>query len=129
MDLINLSFNSGKFPNCIGTTKVIPIFQKGDQQNCNNYRPISLLFDLSKLIEKLIHKRLYTFLEINNCLINYQFVFRNHPSTNHALISRTEKIRNVLDDGKYTCVVFLDFQKASDMSIMTYCSQNLNTME
>ena len=62
-DLINLSFNSGKFPNCIKTAKVTPIFKKGDQDNCNNYRPISLLSNLSKLMEKRFPKRLYTILE------------------------------------------------------------------
>ena len=50
----------------------------------------------------------------NKCLFNNQFGFRNHHSTNHALISITEKIRNALDDGKYGCGVFLDFQKAFD---------------
>ena len=113
-DLINLSFNSGKVPNCIKTAKVIPVFKKGDQQNCNNYLPILLLSNLSDLIEKLLHKRLYIFLEINNCLFNYQFGFRNHRSTNHALISITQKIRKALEDGKYSCGVFLYFQKAFD---------------
>lgn len=53
-----------------------------------------------------------TFLEIKNCLFNYQFGFWNHDSTNHALISITETIRKALDDGNYACAVFLDFQKA-----------------
>ena len=69
---------------------------------------------MSNLIEKLIHKRLYTFLEISNCLFNYQFGFQNHLSTNYALVSITEKIRKALDDGKYARAVFLDFQKAFD---------------
>ena len=66
------------------------------------------------MIEKLIHKRLFKFLNSNNCLFNYQFGFRNHHSTNHALISITEKIRKAVDDGKIACGVFLDFQKAFD---------------
>ena len=70
-DLINLSFNSGNFPNCIKTAKVIPVFKKGGQQNCNKYQSISLLYNSTKLIEKLVHKHLYTFLETNNCLFNY----------------------------------------------------------
>ena len=57
------------------------------------------------MIEKLIHKRLYSFHQ-NNCLFTYQFGFCNHHSTNHALISITE--------GKFACGVFLDFQKAFD---------------
>ena len=50
----------------------------------------------------------------NNCLFNYQFSFRDHHSTNHALIRIIEKIRKAVDDGKIACGVFLDFQKAFD---------------
>ena len=50
----------------------------------------------------------------NKCHFNYQFGFRNHHSTNHALISTTEKIRKALGEGKFACGVFLDFQKAFD---------------
>ena len=77
----------------------MPIFKKGDQQDCNNYRPISVLSNFSKLIEKLQYNR---------------FGFRNHHSPNQASISITETIRNALNDGKYLCGVFLDFQKAFD---------------
>ena len=112
--LINLTFSLRIFPNCLKIAKVIPVFKKGDQQECNNYRPISLLPNTSKLIEKLLNNCLYSFLEQNNCLFNYQFGFRNNHSTNQALISITKKIRKVIDDGKFACGVFLDFQKAFD---------------
>ena len=49
--IINLSFDTGDFPNCLKLAKVIPVYKKGDQQECNNYRPISLLSNISKLIE------------------------------------------------------------------------------
>ena len=66
------------------------------------------------MIEELIHKRLYSFLHQNDCLFTCQFGFRNHQSKNHALISITEKFRKNLDDGKFACRVFLDFQKSFD---------------
>ena len=112
--LINLSFNTGDFPNCLKLAKVIPVYTKGDQQEYNNYRQISLLSNTSKLIEKLLYNKLYKFLNQNKCLFNYQFGFRNHHSTNHALISITEKIRKALDEGKFACGVFLYFQKTFD---------------
>ena len=67
------------------------VFKKGDQQECNNNRPISLLSNISKLIEKLSNNHLHYFLERNTCLFNYQFGFRNNHSTNNTLISITEK--------------------------------------
>ena len=69
--LINLSFNTDDFPNCLKLAKVIPVYKKGDQQECNNYRPISLLSNISKLIEKLLYNRLDKFLNQNKCLFNY----------------------------------------------------------
>ena len=92
----------------------MPVYKKGNQQECNNYRPIPLLSNISKLIEKLLFNRLYKFLNQNKGLFNYQFRFRNHHSANHTLISITEEIRNALDEGKFACGVFLDFQKAFD---------------
>ena len=59
--LNNLSFNIGVFHSSLKLAKIIPIHKKGDTQDSNNYRPISLLSNLSKIIEKLIHKRLNSF--------------------------------------------------------------------
>ena len=59
--LINLAFEIGNFPEILKTFKVIPVFKKGEQQDCNNYRPISLLSNIVKIIEKIIHKHLFNF--------------------------------------------------------------------
>ena len=56
-----------------------------------NYRPISLLSNISKIIEKLMYSRLYNFLSIYNCISELQFGFRSKHSTSHALLSITEK--------------------------------------
>ena len=113
-NLINLSFSTGLFPKILKQAKVIPIFKKGDRQHCNNYRSISLLSSISKIIEKLVHRKLYGFLEFNNYLYINQFGFRNVHSTNHVLITITEKIRRAIDNEEITCGVFLDLQKAFD---------------
>ena len=60
-NLINSSFSKGLFPKILKQAKVIPIFKKGDQQDCNNYRPVSFLSNISKIIEKLVHRQLYGF--------------------------------------------------------------------
>ena len=93
---------------------VIPVFKKEDNQDCNNYRPISLLPNISKVFEKLIKDRLSKFLEENKCLFSKQFGFRNKHSTTHTLINLTETIREALDNDEFACGVFLDFKKAFD---------------
>ena len=99
-NLIDLSFSTGLFPKFLKQAKIIPIFKKGDQQDCDNYRAISFLSNISETIEKLVHRQLYGFFESNNYLYANQFGFRNFHSTNHALIAITEKIRKAIDNGK-----------------------------
>ena len=80
----------------------------------SNYRPISLLSNLNKILEKLMHKRIYAFLEKYDLLYSLQFGFRSKFSTSHALIHMTEAIRSALDSGNVTCGIFVDFAKAFD---------------
>ena len=80
----------------------------------NNYRPISLLAIFDKIMEKIMHERLYKFLELNNILYSKQFGFRKNNSTIDALIKITDKIRESVDKGKYGCGIFIDLRKAFD---------------
>ena len=79
-----------------------------------NYRPISLTSNISKIVEKLVHKCLYHFLDQNEILYNNQYSFRNNHSTIYALIDITEKIINALDNNNYACAVSIDLEKAFD---------------
>ena len=83
-DLFNLSFTTGVFPSVLKTAKVVPIFKKDSKSDYSNYRPISLLSNIKKKLERLIYKRLYTFLN-NNIIHNLPFEFRQHYSTSHVL--------------------------------------------
>ena len=114
-DIFNLSFSSGTFPSRLKIAKVIPIHKKDSKLLYSNYRPISLLSNIDKIIEKLMHKRLIMFLEQHKILFSQQFGFRQNLSTNYALISLTETIRKALDDGDYACGIFVDLKKAFDM--------------
>ena len=67
-DMINVSFNQGVFPNILKIANVIPIHKKGDKLDCNNYRPISLLSNISKIFEKSMHICLVNFLKKNKLL-------------------------------------------------------------
>ena len=113
-ELINLYFNPGKFPAVLKIARVTPTFKKGDRLDVNNYRPISLISSISKIIEKLIHKRLNSFLEQNNIFYPSQFGYREKHSTTHALIEITDQIKEACDRGLYASGVYLDLKKAFD---------------
>ena len=105
---------TGVFPSVLKTAKVVPVFKKDSKLDYSNYRPISLLSNIEKILEKLMYKRLYTFLNKNNVIYNLQFGFRQQHSTSHALININENIRKGLNDGNISCGVFVDLQKAFD---------------
>jgi Notch-like protein len=60
---MNLSLSKGTVPDMMKISKTIPIYKSGDEHSLNNYRPISLLPTFSKILEKLMYKRLVNFLE------------------------------------------------------------------
>ena len=109
-----MSFKTGKFPNAIKIAKVIPIHKKESTQDVNNYRPISLLSTFSKILEKLMHKRVYDFFENHKLLYSLQFGFRKNNSTLHSLIQITENIKTSIENGKFGCGLFIDLKKAFD---------------
>ena len=111
-EIINLPFNQGVFPNLLKIANVIPINKKDDKLDCNNYRHISLLSNISKIYEKCIHIRLTNFFRMNKLFVSHQFGFRNGYSTNHALNSLTEMIRKELD--KFAWGVSIYLQKGFD---------------
>ena len=113
-DLFNKSFITGIFPSALKIARIIPIHKKDSKLECGNYRPISILSNLDKILEKLMYKRLYSFLEANNIIYNLQFGFRKNYSTTLALLSLTENINQQVDNGKFGCGIFVDFQKAFD---------------
>ena len=112
--IINISFTTGVFPDVLKVSKIIPLHKGGSTLEVNNFRPISLLSIFDKIIEKLMHKRLYDFLDEHNILYEHQFGFRKFYSTGYSLIEITEKIKNTIDNGKYGCGIFIDLKKAFD---------------
>ena len=110
--IINDFFLYGSFPNELKIAKVIALYKKDSRDNPTNYRPISLLSVFSKLIEKIMYKRLYSFLDSCNILHPLQSDFREKHSTFHALISMTETIKETFDNSMFGCGEFIDLQKA-----------------
>ena len=113
-DIFNMSFLTGQFPSVLKIAKVIPIHKKQSKVDYANYRPISLLSNIEKIIEKVMYKRLSDFMDVNNLIYSLQFGFRQKYSTTPALINLIESVRQTLDEGSFCCDIFVDLQKAFD---------------
>uniref|UniRef100_A0A8C6SQ40 Reverse transcriptase domain-containing protein n=1 Tax=Neogobius melanostomus TaxID=47308 RepID=A0A8C6SQ40_9GOBI len=112
--ICNLSLQTGQFPDGMKVAKVIPLFKAGDKHLFTNYRPVSLLPQFSKILEKVYNSRLDSFIERCNLLSDNQFGFRNNHSTSHALFDIIEEITNAVDNKKYAIGLFIDLSKAFD---------------
>ena len=112
--LINKCYQFGIFPQPLKLARVIPIFKGGSADTPSNYRPISIISIISKLIEKLTYNRLISFINSNSILTNNQFGFRNGHSTTHAITNIHEKILDNIDNDKHTATIYLDLSKAFD---------------
>ena len=112
--ICNLSLFTSKFPSRWKVAKVTPIYKDGDKSDVNNYRPISVLPILSKILERAVHDQLYNYLSCNNILNPCQSGFRTNHSTNTTLIDVSDHILNNMNNGKVTGAIFLDLRKAFD---------------
>ena len=113
--IFNLSLNQGIFPSKLKTSRTVPIFKSGNSELCDNYRPISLLSSLSKVLEKIVSIQLVNHLELNNLLYEHQYGFQPKKSTEHNLIHLTNHILAALNEKKYCIGLFLDLKKAFDV--------------
>ena len=112
--ICNLSISQGVFPNACKVAKLKPIFKKGKKTDPSNYRPISLLPSISKIIERVIHDQTNAFLSDEDILYNYQSGFRGNHSTNLCLSFLTDKVLKGFDEGLLTGMILIDLQKAFD---------------
>ena len=112
--MCNVSFQTGVFPNKMKIAKVIQLYMSGEKNVFTNYRPISLLPQFSKILEKLYNNRLDEFLNKCNILSPSQNGFRSSMSTTEALLDLVEEITSSLEKNKYTVGVFIDLKKAFD---------------
>ena len=115
--LINFSFSSGSFPSRWKTAKVSPLYKNGDSRDVQNFRPVSVLPVLSKVIERHVHDSLYGYLTENNLIYPRQSVFRKNHSTDTALIQIIDELLFNLDKNRVIIsgMVLVDYYKAFDM--------------
>ncbi|KAJ1104746.1 hypothetical protein NDU88_002155 [Pleurodeles waltl] len=123
--IFNSSLASATFPESWKHAEVNTLLKKttADPNDLKNFRPISLLPFLAKVIEKTVNKQLTNFLEDNNLLDPSQSGFRANHSTETALLAVTDDIRTLLDNGETTTLILLDLSAAFD----TVCHRTLIT--
>ena len=109
-----MSLERGIVPNAMKLAKVIPIYKGKCKESFTNYRPISLLSNISKILEKVVYKRLLSFLTRCGILYNSQYGFRPNCSTIDAITEFTANVIPALDNNNKCLSVFLDLSKAFD---------------
>ena len=112
--LHNLAITSEKFTDNCKVAKLKPLYKKGSLTEPCDFRPISLLPLISKVIEKVIHNQTSTFLNSKNLLYTYQSGFRKKHSTDFCLSCLNNKILKGFDKGSMTLMILIDLQKAFD---------------
>lgn len=112
--IIELCLSQGIFPKAFKRSLITPVHKGGSRDSVTNYRPISVLSSLSKVLEKVINNRLINFLEHNNLLSSSQFGFRPNMSTEDAVSQLIAHVTSKCDAGQKCLGIFLDLAKAFD---------------
>lgn len=112
--LFNKSIQLSTYPKLWKHANVMPLFKKGDKNKPSNYRPVSLISCVGKVLERVIFKYMYNFLHENDLIYKNQAGFLPKHSTVYQLIDIYNQICKAFDDKKFTCIVFCDISKAFD---------------
>lgn len=114
VSITNLSLSQGHFPSSLKQSKVYPKLKGGTHTEAGNYRPISLVPTFSKVIERVVLKRLMDHCQLHNILTKNQHGFIKGRSTTSAMIKLTEFIIDALEEGNMVAGIMLDLSKAFD---------------
>lgn len=112
--LFNRSISEGIFPQELKHAKIKPLYKKKEKDNMSNYRPIALLPAISKVLEKILHKRIYHYLTENLIISKRQYGFRPKLSTSDALCTFLSDTYDQMNSNNTTIAAFLDLSKAFD---------------
>ena len=112
--VFNMSLEQGIFPDQMKSAEVIPLYKGKVRDLCMNYRPISLLLAISKILEKIMYKRTYDFLDGNGQFYNSQYGFRSKHSCENAICELVGHVVKGHEKEEHTAAIFLDLSKAFD---------------
>ena len=113
-DIFNRSLLTGEFPAIMKLAEVIPLYKNKERYYESNYRPISLLSTISKILEKIVYSWVYEFLNRTGQLYENQYGFRARHSCEHAIGQVLGSIIKGLENNFYSACVLLDLSKAFD---------------
>ena len=113
--IINTIFDQLEFPLLWKKSDVVPIYKSGSHSDISNYRPISILPNLSKVIERIMHQQILAYLEQHNLLPRCQHGFRPYHSTASCALEFINFVYEGLDKGHFVISIFIDFSKAFDL--------------
>ena len=113
-NVINLSIIQDVVPDDVKSVRVVPLFKKNDKTEVGNYRPVSILSILSKVVEKVVYEQIEICLDDKKLLYKFQSGFRGRFSTDTCLIHLTDFIKFQMDKDHLLGMVLLDLQKAFD---------------
>ena len=123
-NLLNRSIVSSVSPTEWKSTKVIPLFKKGERSDLNNYRPISIIPVVAEVFQRIVYNQFYEYSTENNLISCDQSGFRSLHSTATALPKATDNWAFNIDKGNVNAVIFLDLKKAFDTPITLHCYLN-----
>ena len=113
--VFNKSLETGEFPEVMKLAEVVPLFKGKEHYLSNNYRPISLLTTISKILEKIVYQRVYDNLTKTGQLYDNQYGFHEKHSCEHAIGQVLGNVLKGLENNLHSAVVLLDLSKAFDM--------------
>ena len=112
--IVNQCLKTGIFPDNLKLAKVIRLHKKDDKMIMTNYRPISLLPFISKIIEKVAHKQISHYFTSHNIFYEHQYGFRSKHSTELAALHLIDKITTEMDSNNISLNIYFDLSKAFD---------------
>ena len=123
--IINQMITTGVFPDSLKVSKIIPLFKKGDSSLLSNYRPISLLPTISKILERILYNQLYEYFDNNHLLAEQQYGFPSNHSTEYAAVKLVDHISKEMEklvdhiskemeSGNTPAALYIDLSKAFD---------------
>lgn len=112
--LVNMSLKKGVFPDCYKIAKIKPLFKKGEKNLPENYRPVSLLPCMSKILESVVKNQVTVYAAENSIISENQYGFQKNLNTTEAIHNLVKNVNHILDDKSHPLAIFCDLSKAFD---------------